>query len=130
MGGNNTITGNLTNCPVLLTLLAIGGNNTISGNIANIPPLVTYFRCQGNNTIADYSGKTWTTKPTTFTIIPVGSGGLSQAEIYQLFINFDDDFVWAVGNVITLTGANAAPSAVSAAARTNITNEGCTITTN
>ena len=128
--GSNTLYGDIANAPSGLTQLNVRGGNSLTGNIANLPAGVTYLHITGSNTIADYTGKNWTTKPTTFKLIPVGAGGLSEAEIDQLFIDFDDDLVWAAGNVITLTGTNAAPSAASAAARTNIANEGCTITTN
>ena len=128
--GSNTLSGDIANLPAGLTYLSMYGSNTLSGDIANLPAGLTYLAVTGSNTIADYTGKNWTTKPATFVLIPVGAGGLSEAEMDQLLIDFDDDLVWAAGNVITLTGANAARSAASDAAVTNMTNEGCTITTN
>ena len=128
--GNNILFGDIKNLPISSNLLIIEGNNTLFGNIANLPTLLTYFDLLGNNIIEDYSGKNWLVKPAVFRLVPIGAGGLSTAEIDQLFIDFDDDLAWSAGNVITLTGTNAAPSAASAAARTNIANEGCTITTN
>ena len=129
--GSNTISGDITNLPSGLTDFRCYGSNTISGDITNLPSSLTSFNCTGSNTISDYTTPhTWTTKPTTFILIPVGAGGLSESEIDNLFIDFDADLVWVSGNVITLTGTNAAPSATSAAARTNIAGEGCTITTN
>ena len=113
-----------------LTYLNCTGSNTISGDIASLPSGLTYLNCTGSNTISDYTGKTWTTKPATFVLIPVGAGGLSEAEVDQLLIDFDDDLVWAVGNTITLTGTNAPRSAASNAAVTSLEAEGVNVTTN
>ena len=128
--GNNTVTGDITNLPSGITFFSCKGNNTVSGDIANLPSGLTYFGCWGSNIIADYSGKTWTTKPAKFYIVPVSPGGLSTAEVDQLLIDFDADLTWASGDAIELTGTNAARSAASDAAVTNMTNEGATITTN
>ena len=149
--GSNTISGDLANLPSGLTYFYCAGSNTVSGDIAalsglihfrcdgsntvsgdiaSLPSGLTYFYCTGSNTVSDYTGKTWTTKPATFILIPVGAGGLSEAEVDQLLIDFDDDLVWAVGNIITLTGTNAARSGVSDAAVTSLEAEGVTVTTN
>jgi len=128
--GLNTVSGDLTNLPAGLTYFSCHGSNTLSGDIANLPSGLTVFYCYGSNTIADYSGKTWTTKPATFVVVPVGVGGLSTAEVDQLLIDFDDDLVWAIGNVITLTGTNAARSAASDAAVASMVAERATVTTN
>ena len=128
--GSNTISGALSDLPSGLTTFLCYGSNTISGALSGLPSGVTYFNCAGSNTISNYVTKTWTTKPGTFVVVPVGAGGLSEVEIDQLFIDFDADLTWSGGNVITLTGTNAPPSAASDAARTNIISEGATITTN
>jgi hypothetical protein len=129
--GSNTVSGDLTNLPSSLTDFYCTGSNTVSGDITNLPSGLTYFRCSGSNTVSDYTTPhTWSTKPATFILIPVGAGGLSEGEIDNLLIDFDADLTWAAGNVITLTGTNAARSAASDAAVTNMINEGCTITTN
>ncbi|RJS72492.1 hypothetical protein CW696_02830 [ANME-2 cluster archaeon] len=125
----NTITGDIARLPGGITVFACSGHNTVFGDIANLPDGISYFYCGGDNTISDYSGKTWTTKPSDFYLIPA-SGGLSTAEVDQLLIDFDADLTWASGDAIELTGANAARSAASDAAVTNMTNEGATITTN
>jgi adhesin/invasin len=130
VGGSNTVSGDIANAPTGLTYLDVRGSNTVSGDIANAPTGLTSLSMGGSNTIADYTGKTWTTKPTSFYLIPVGAGGLSTAEVDQLLIDFDDDLVWAAGNVITLTGANAARSAASDAAVASMVAEGATVTTN
>jgi len=126
--GSNTVSGDIQNLPSGLTSFLCTGSNTVSGDIQNLPSDLTYFRCDGSNTISDYTTKAWTTKPATF--ILTGNSALSESEVDQLFIDFDDDLVWAAGNTITITGSCAAPSAASAAARANIAGEGCTITTN
>jgi len=128
--GDNTISGDLAHLPAGLKTFTCWGNNTISGDLANIPDGVTYFKCGGNNVVANYSGKTWTTKPATFKLIPVSPGGLSTAEVDQLLIDLDADLTWASGDVIELTGANAARSSASDAAVTNMVAEGATVTTN
>jgi hypothetical protein len=121
----------LTNLPSSLTDFSCSGSNTVSGDLTNLPSGLTYFSCHGSNTVSDYTTPhTWSTKPATFVLVPVGAGGLSESEIDNLLIDFDADLVWASGNVITLTGTNAARSAASDAAVTNMINEGCTITTN
>ena len=126
--GSNTVSGDIQNLPSGLIYFNCTGSNTVSGDIQNLPSDLTYFSCSGSNTISDYTTKAWTTKPTTF--ILTGNSALSESEVDQLFIDFDDDLVWAAGNTITITGSCAAPSAASAAARANIAGEGCTITTN
>ena len=128
--GSNTISGDVGNLPSGLTTLSVYGSNTISGDVGNLPSGLTFFRVYGHNTIADYTSKTWTTKPATFMIIPVSPGGLSTAEVDQLLIDFDDDLTWASGDAITLTGSNEARSSASNAAVNNMTADGATITTN
>ena len=126
---NDTITGDLANLPSGLTYFTCAGSNTISGDLTNLPSGLTYFTCAGSNTISDYSGKTWTTKPTTFNLQPV-SGGLSTTEMDQLLIDFDDDLLWAAGNAITLTGTNDKRSSDSDAAKASILGEGADVTVN
>ena len=129
--GSNTVSGDIANLPSGLTFFSCFGSNTVSGDIANLPSGLTYFYCSGSNTVSGYTTPhTWLTKPATFILAPVGAGGLSEGEIDNLLIDFDADLVWAAGNMITLTGTNAARSAASDAAVTNMTGEGCTITTN
>ena len=128
--GSNTLSGDIVNLPSGLTTLGVYGSNTLSGDIVNLPSGLTYLNVTGSNTIADYTSKTWTTKPATFKIIPVSPGGLSTAEVDQLLIDLDDDLTWATGNVITLTGSNEARSSDSDAAVNNMTADGATITTN
>jgi len=112
-----------------LTYFRCSGSNTISGDVADLPSGLTYFYCTGSNTVSDYTGKEWTVKPGTFVLIPVGAGGLSEAEVDQLLIDFDADLVWAGSDVITLTGTNAPRSVASNAAVTSMEGEGATITT-
>ena len=128
--GSNTVSGDIQNLPSGFISFTCSGSNTISGDIQNLPSGVAYFHCEGSNTISDYTTKTWTTKPATFILVPVGAGGLSEGEVDQLFIDFDTDLAWADGDTITITGTNAAPTGTSAAARTNIDNEGADITIN
>ena len=128
--GDNIISGDLAHLPEGLETFTCWGDNIISGDLAKIPDGVAYFKCGGNNVVANYSGKTWTTKPSTFVLKPVSPGGLSTAEVDQLLIDFDDDLTWASGNVINLTGANAARSSASDAAVASIEAEGATVITN
>ena len=128
--GSNTISGSLADLPAGLTYFACSGYNTVSGSLADLPAGLTYFNCSGSNTVADYTTKTWTTKPATFNFVPTGVGGLSEAEINQLLIDFDEDLVWAAGNAITLTGTNAAPTGLGIDAKNHIISEGATVTTN
>ena len=130
IAGNNTLSGDIANLPNGLTVLNVWGNNTLSGDIANLPNGLTFFDMHGSNIIADYTSKTWTTKPTVCELVPVSPGGLSTAEVDQLLIDLDDDLTWASGDVITLTGTNAVPSSASDAAVNNMTSEGATVTTN
>ena len=128
--GSNTISGDLANLPSGLTAFQCAGFNTISGDLANLPSGLTYFYCTGSNTVSGYTGKIWTTKPATFILVSTGAGGLSEAEVDQLLIDFDDDLGWAVGNVITLTGTNAPRSGASDAAVISLEAEGVNVTTN
>ena len=128
--GSSTITGDIANLPAGLTIFECQGSNTITGDIADLPAGLTTFYCTGSNTIDTYSGKTWTTKPATFILIPTGVGGLDVDEVNQLLIDFDDDLTWATGNKITLTGTNAAPNATSADAIASIRAEGATVEVN
>jgi hypothetical protein len=128
--GNNTVTGDIANLPTSLTTFNCCGSNTVYGDLANLPQSLGYFVCTGSNTISDYTGKTWTTKPTRFEFLPTGVGGLSTAEVDQLLIDFDDDLVWAGGDVVCITGTNAARSAASDAAVANMIAEGAAVSTN
>ena len=129
--GKNILSGDAANLPTGLTYFSCTGYNTLFGDITNLPVGLTYFACVGSNTISNYTTPhTWTTKPSTFKLVPVAPGGLSTAEIDQLLIDFDDDLAWSSGNVITLTGANAARSSASDAAVSNMVAEDCTVTTN
>ena len=150
-GGSNTVTGDIANLPSGLTYFDCGGSNAVTGDIANLPSGLAHFGCAGNNSItgdvanlpsglthincwyvvvADYSGKTWTVKPAVFICVPVSPGGLSTAEVDQLLIDLDADLTWASGDVIKLTGANAARSSASDAAVNHMVSEGATVTTN
>ena len=128
--GLNTITGDIADLKTGLTYLNCRGSNTITGDIADLKTGLTTFYCTGSNTIDTYSGKTWTTKPAIFILIPTGVGGLDVDEVNQLLIDFDDDLTWATGNEITLTGTNAAPNATSANAIASIRAEGATVKVN
>ena len=130
VSGSTPLSGDVVNLPSGLTTLYVSGSNTLSGDVVNLPSGLTTLNVSGSNTIADYTSKTWTTKPATFRFIPVSPGGLSTAEIDQLLIDLDDDLTWASGDVITLTGTNAVPSSASDAAVNNMTSEGATVTTN
>ncbi len=125
--GNNTITGDIADISVNVKTFRIIGDNTISGDIADIPDDIEYFTLIGDNTVSDYSGKTWTTKPSAFILTPA-SGGLSTSEVDQLLIDFDDDLAWDAGDTITLTGTNAARSVASDAAVASLESEGVTLT--
>lgn len=127
--GSNTVTGNIAKLPISLTAFNCWGSNTVYGDIAGLPQSLTYFACWGN-AIADYTGKTWTTKPAHFEFLPGGVGGLSTAEVDQLLIDFDADLVWAGGDTIIITGTNAARSAASDAAVANMIAEGAVVNTN
>ena len=130
VSGSNSLTGDIANAPTGLAHLYVYGSNTLTGDIANAPTGLIYLAVGGNNTIADYTTPhTWTTKPATFILIPVAPGGLSTAEIDNLLIDLDDDFVWTTGT-INLTGTNAARSSNSDAAVTSMTGQGATVTTN
>jgi len=129
--GSNTLSGDVADLPAGLTSFRCSGQNTLSGDVSNLPAGLTVFHCTGKNTISDYTTPhTWTTKPSTFILKPIAPGGLSTAEIDQLLIDFDADLTWSSGNVIMLTGTNAARSSASDAAVSNIVAEGCTVTTN
>ena len=130
MWGSNTLSGDIANLPSGITTLSMWGSNTLSGDVADLPSGLLYVKLLGSNTIADYTSRTWITKPATFKLIPVSPGGLSTAEVDQLLIDFDDDLTWASGDVITLTGTNEARSSASDDAVNNMTAEGATITTN
>ena len=128
--GSNTVSGSLSDLPAGLTYFNCLGSNTVSGSLADLPAGLTYFYCLGSNTVSDYTTKTWTTKPATFNFQPKAGYGLSEAEINQLLIDFNDDLVWAAGNTITLTGGNAAPTGLGIDAKNAIIAEGATVTTN
>ena len=127
--GNNTISGDIGNAPAGLTYFRMYGQNTISGDLENAPAGLGTLSVTGNNTISNYTTKTWTTKITTFKIVPILPGGLDATEIDNLFIDLDADLDCS-SLVITLTGTNAAPTPASQSARDNIVAEGGTIVTN
>lgn len=119
----------LKDLPTNLTSFQCDGLNTISGSLADLPSGLTYFNCQGANTVDTYTTRIWTTKPTTFLLVPVSPGGLSETEINQLLIDLDDTFDWSTGT-ITLTGTNEAPTGAGLAAVNNMRSEGATVTVN
>ena len=104
------------------------GSNTVSGDLADLPAGLTIFYCTGSNTINAYTGKTWTTKPATFVLM--GFSSLDQTEVDNLLVDLDEDFVWAAGDAITITGNCAAPGAAGLAAIASIEAEGATVTVN
>ena len=128
--GSNTVSGSLVSLPAGVTTFICTGSNTISGSLSDLPVEMTTFICTGSNTVSDYTTKTWTTKPATFDFRPKAGYGLSESEINQLLIDFNDDLVWAAGNAITLTGGNAAPTGLGIDAKNAIIAEGATVTTN
>jgi hypothetical protein len=127
--GSNTVSGSLADLPAGLTYFRCYGSNTVSGSLADLPAGLTYFNCQGSNTIDTYTTRTWTTKPSTFTLVPVSPGGLSETEINQLLVDLDEDLDWTTGT-ITLIGTNAAPTGAGLIAVNNMRSEGATVTVN
>jgi hypothetical protein len=127
--GSNTVSGSLADLPSGLTYFICSGSNTVSGSLADLPSGLTYFICYGLNTIDTYTTRTWTTKPSMFTLVPVSPGGLSETEINQLLVDLDEDLEWTSGT-ITLTGTNAAPTGVGLTAANNMDAEGATVTVN
>jgi hypothetical protein len=127
--GSNTVSGSLSDLPSDLTHFICYGENTVSGSLADLPSGLTYFNCAGSNTIDTYTTRTWTTKPSTFKLIPVSPGGLSETEINQLLVDLDEDLEWTSGT-ITLTGTNAAPTGEGLTAANNMDAEGATVTVN
>ena len=129
--GSNTVSGDLANLPSGLIFFWCRGANTILGDLANLPSGLTDFWCTGSNTVSDYTTPhTWSVKPSALILVPTGVGGLSTTEIDNLLIDLDADLVFAAGDVITLTGTNAARSSTSDAAVANMVAEGATVTTN
>jgi hypothetical protein len=63
-------------------------------------------------------------------LIPVSSGGLSQANVDQLLIDLAASGTWLAPKLVTLTGTNAAPSSASAAAIITLTGNGVTVSHN
>ena len=119
----------LADLPSKLTYFRCQGSNTVSGSLADLPSGLMTFSCQGSNTVDTYITKTWTTKPTTFVLVPVAPGGLSETEVNQLLIDLDQDLDWTTGT-ITLTGTNAAPTGAGLTAANNMAAEGASITVN
>jgi len=126
--GSNTVTGDLADLPTGIKQFNCYGYNTVTGDLADLPAGITFFRCLGSNTINAYTGKTWTTKPATLDL--QGFSSLDQTEVNNLLVDLDEDLVWAVGDVITITGNCAAPGAAGLAAIANIEAEGATVTVN
>jgi len=127
--GSNTVNGDLGDLPVNLTYFYCVGSNTVNGDLGDLPVNLTYFYCAGSNAIFAYTSKTWAKKPTTFILTPVSPGGLDATEINNLLIDFDEDLTWTSGDVITLTGTNAAPTGPGITAKNNMIAEGAIVTT-
>ena len=131
-GGSNTISGDIADAPSGLTSFTCIGSNSISGDLTNLPVGLIYFYCAGYNTISDYGGTLWrTASMDRIYLIPVGAGGLSQAEVDDLLIDLDVGVVsWTGTKTILLTGTNAARSAASDAAVASLIGKGVSVTTN
>jgi len=126
--GSNTVTGDLSDLPSGLTYFYLVGSTTVTGNLADLPSGLTYFYLTGSNTVSDYSGKTWTTAMIRFVL--KGNAALSAAEVDQLLIDLDDDLTWSTGDIITITGNCAPPTAAADAAIASLEAEGVTVTVN
>jgi hypothetical protein len=115
-----------------MTYFNCAGSNTINGNLSSLPSVMTSFTCQGSNTVNAY------TAPKTFAAsfsqlyIVTPSGGLTSAMVDSIFIDLDNSLNTTTGRTLYLTGAGiGAPTSASAAARTDlINNKRATITTN
>ena len=133
--GSANIAFNIATVPSSVLYLYIAGNNTVSGTI----PATVYLSVTGNNTISGYSSVAWPSNMQYVCTIPV-SGGISGVAgscgtnscIDQIFIDLDAaGGTWTGNKTITLTGTNGAPTAASAAARTDLTSvKGVAITHN
>lgn len=129
--GANTIYGLLSNLSSIVQALIVHGNNTIGGDIGGTVTGLYQLDILGYNTISDYSGKSWNTFQNRLIITPVAPGGLSSVEIDQLLIDINSDCTFAGSSrVVSLLGANAAPTAASAAARASLVAKGVTLYTN
>jgi hypothetical protein len=153
VGGNNTISGTISQITTDMSYFLCYGSNTISGDLGDLPIGLIYFYClgsntisgdlndlssgiirldiRGSNTIADYtSGHIFSDLFTTFTFIPTGVGGLSATEIDNLLIDMNTSWTTTRTATITLTGTNAARTSASDAAVTALKAKGRTIVTN
>lgn len=169
--GANTVSGSITGKP--LTTINVGGNNTLSGDVSTLTNL-TYLYCKGNNSlsgsiedlddltyidvqgsnsritgdlglksnlssmtritlydcaITDYtSGATW---PDARVVINPAEGyGLSSTEVDNILIDMANSSPGPTGEAITLMGSNAPRTSNSDDAVTTLEDAGCTVTTN
>ena len=113
LGGNNTITGSLSTFAAMtqLNYLVVNGDNTLNGDISDIPVLVSYLSIEGANTINAYSTtKTW---PSTMYNFRVSSTDplctLSTADLDQLILDLDgvgSSRIWTTFLPPTTPGGN------------------------
>lgn len=147
--GASTITGDVSGLPRTLTFLGIGGQNTLSGNIAGLPvacyhtwidglnvvtgkisdaPAPTqYIAIGGYNTLAGYTSRAWAATMDMIYMAPAAPGGLTSAEVDQMFIDLAAYATsWINNKQVWSKPQNAAPTATSQAARDTLTARGVT----
>jgi len=127
IGGQNTLSGNVASLPSACYHTWVDGLNTITGKLSDAPAPTQYIAIGGANTMAGYTPRAWASTMDMVYMAPAAPGGLTSAEVDQMFIDLAAyATTWINNKQVWSKPQNAAPTAASQTARDTLTGRGVT----
>jgi hypothetical protein len=130
--GLNLTGGQAADFPSTISTVIMGGNSTLTGDISDVPSIgsILFWNVFGNNTVSDYtSGVAFNPGLYLFRHLPTAGNGLSSTEIDNLLIDLANSITSPYGT-ITLNGENGARTSASDGAVLTLESINTTVTTN
>lgn len=128
LDGNNTAFGTLQSLHEGIGVFIAYGNNTITGDLSGLPSTLTFFKYENNlPTGLTYSNSIQFTKINQWHLIG-NAGGLTNADIDQLLIDFDTNITeFVIGKTVVFGLAGLARTSTSDVAYNSLVSKGVNV---